>query len=219
MSKRRWSSELRLSSESVVDLASSDEEEEAPPPRAARCAALQHSQASGGGTGGPTGNPLALLLAGSRAPGTGSGAGRPPARGAGAAGKPPLASKPRAQRATRAPPAAAAGADSAPGSQQGAAGPAPAGQLWVEEHAPSSEAELTVHKKKVQEVREWLEEQRRTLGQPGVPRLLVVSGAWRWESLRGAGVPGRAPLREGCGALCVQLLQHCCWRLQHAAPK
>jgi hypothetical protein len=39
-----------------------------------------------------------------------------------------------------------------------------------------SEAELVVHKKKVEEVREWLEAQRASLGQPGVPRLLVVSG-------------------------------------------
>lgn len=53
----------------------------------------------------------------------------------------------------------------------------------MERHAPSSETQLVVHRKKVAEVREWLEGQRASLGQPGVPRLLVVTG----ELLRQAG--------------------------------
>ena len=57
--------------------------------------------------------------------------------------------------------------------------PAPAGlasQLWVDKHAPQGEGGQVVHKRKVQEVRQWLENQLATLGRPGVPRVLVVSG-------------------------------------------
>ena len=64
-----------------------------------------------------------------------------------------------------------------------------AGELWVEKYAPSCEAELVVHKKKVQEVREWLEGQRASLGQPGVSRLLVVTGGWGMGGVRRTPVP------------------------------
>jgi hypothetical protein len=48
----------------------------------------------------------------------------------------------------------------------------------VEQYAPRAEEELVVHKKKVQEVRAWLQEQKDTLGCPGKRRLLVLSGGW-----------------------------------------
>lgn len=55
-------------------------------------------------------------------------------------------------------------------------GPAIAAELWVGVHAPTSEADLVVHKKKVQEVQQWLEWQRSSLGRPGVRRVAVVTG-------------------------------------------
>lgn len=170
---------------------SSDEEDAAPPPpRAARRAALQLSQsqhASGGGSS--AGSALAMLLAGAKqpaAPGGGPACGdSQPAAPAAAAGGSPVSR--RRGRATLPKPklpaavalAAAAAAEAGGSQQQGAAPSAPPaapGDLWVEKHAPSCEAELVVHKKKVQEVREWLEQQRASLGQRGVSRLLVVSG-------------------------------------------
>lgn len=48
--------------------------------------------------------------------------------------------------------------------------------LWVNLHAPASEAELVVHKKKVQEIRVWMEWQLESLGHKGVSRVAVVSG-------------------------------------------
>ena len=48
--------------------------------------------------------------------------------------------------------------------------------MWAEKYAPQAEEELVVHKKKVAEVRAWLEQQAASLGVPSVPRLLVVSG-------------------------------------------
>jgi hypothetical protein len=46
----------------------------------------------------------------------------------------------------------------------------------VGKHAPRSEGDLVVHKKKVQELRQWLEWQRDSLGRPGVSRIAVVTG-------------------------------------------
>lgn len=80
------------------------------------------------------------------------------------------------------------------------------GELWVERHAPASEEGLVVHKKKVAEVREWLEEQRGSLGRPGVPRLLVVTGGWP----RGAAAPCHLRRRT-----CTQNMQ-CQGRLRPA---
>ena len=50
--------------------------------------------------------------------------------------------------------------------------------LWVDSHEPRSSAELAVHKKKVEEVRHWLEKTDASLqlGLPPTPRMLVVTG-------------------------------------------
>ncbi len=68
-------------------------------------------------------------------------------------------------------------------SSDGEDGVAPAtvrpAELWVTKYAPQSEAELVLHKKKVQEVQQWLEWQRRSLGQPGVSRVAVITGKGR----------------------------------------
>ncbi|KAL4422561.1 hypothetical protein ABPG75_008758 [Micractinium tetrahymenae] len=169
--------------------------------RAPRRGRLQLSQSTAG-SGGSAGNALAVLLAGSRAAAAANGAsgGTAAAESSGAAPK----SYPRRgarvlKHSDAAPDAAAAGGSSQQsaaaaqtaqaaavtiepgGGAAAAAAPAAAaiggkGELWVEQHAPASEAELVVHKKKVAEVRQWLEEQRASLGRPGVPRLLVVTG-------------------------------------------
>lgn len=164
---------------------SSESEDEAPAASRRRAALPQLSQggtASGGGAS-SAGTALAALLAGSKPP-----AGKPPLA------KPPSGKPPAASQQPASPPgrrgravvasqqkhaaaAAGAAAQQTAASQQTAGAAAHCEQgLWVQKHAPASEAELVVHKKKVQEVREWLEEQRRTLGTLGVPRLLVVSG-------------------------------------------
>ena len=52
--------------------------------------------------------------------------------------------------------------------------------LWVDKHAPRSAADLTVHAKKVAEVRTWLELQLLPAQGPtarlGAPRVCVMSG-------------------------------------------
>lgn len=50
--------------------------------------------------------------------------------------------------------------------------------LWVDSHEPRLSAQLAVHKKKVEEVRHWLEKTDASLqlGLPPTPRMLVVSG-------------------------------------------
>ena len=52
--------------------------------------------------------------------------------------------------------------------------------LWVEKHAPRSAADLTVHAKKVAEVRTWLQLQLLPAQGPtaraGAPRVCVMSG-------------------------------------------
>ena len=50
--------------------------------------------------------------------------------------------------------------------------------LWVEKHAPESSADLAMHKKKVEEVRAWLQRADASLqlGLPPTPRMLVLSG-------------------------------------------
>lgn len=50
--------------------------------------------------------------------------------------------------------------------------------LWVEKHAPKSSADLAMHKKKVEEVRTWLQRADASLqlGLPPTPRMLVLSG-------------------------------------------
>jgi len=66
----------------------------------------------------------------------------------------------------------AAGQSPAPASS-----PAPPA-LWVDKHAPRSSGDLAVHKKKVEEVREWLKRADASLqlGLPPTPRMLVLSG-------------------------------------------
>eukprot|EP00891_Asterochloris_glomerata_P009829 jgi/Astpho2/9829/fgenesh1_pg.00149_%23_75_t len=63
----------------------------------------------------------------------------------------------------------------------GAAAPSDSGTApWVDKHAPRSAADLTVHAKKVAEVRTWLELQLRPAQGPtarlGAPRVCVMSG-------------------------------------------
>ena len=50
--------------------------------------------------------------------------------------------------------------------------------MWVDKHAPRTSAELAVHKKKVEEVRAWLQRADASLqlGLPPTPRMLVLSG-------------------------------------------
>jgi hypothetical protein len=50
-------------------------------------------------------------------------------------------------------------------------------QLWTCKHAPSSEADLVVHKAKVQEVKVWMQGQLARVGPSGAgPRALVATG-------------------------------------------
>eukprot|EP00887_Chlorella_sp_A99_P000359 scaffold13.g359.t1 len=146
-------------------------EKEAPAPAASRRKGgtqlkLESSQAAAALAGQPASPPasqssrdaMAVLMAGSR-------------KAIGRSGRATVASKTKSKAATR-----AAGA---PTAAPTAAPPSPAavpGALWADKHAPRSEGDLVVHKKKVEEVRQWLEGQRATLGQPGVPRALVMSG-------------------------------------------
>ena len=48
--------------------------------------------------------------------------------------------------------------------------------LWVDKHAPRSAADLTVHAKKVAEVRTWLKLQQAPTARLGAPRVCVMSG-------------------------------------------
>ncbi|KAK9832070.1 hypothetical protein WJX81_003996 [Elliptochloris bilobata] len=50
------------------------------------------------------------------------------------------------------------------------------GELWVEKHAPASTDDLVVHKKKVADVRAWLQAQAQPGLARGASRLLLVSG-------------------------------------------
>ena len=53
---------------------------------------------------------------------------------------------------------------------------------WLAKHAPDSVESLAMHKKKVEEIRGWLELQK----QPGLgchaPRMLILSGALLWDA-------------------------------------
>ena len=66
----------------------------------------------------------------------------------------------------------AAGPSAAPASTPAAAA------LWVDKHAPRSSGDLAVHKKKVEEVRDWLKRADASLqlGLTPTPRMLVLSG-------------------------------------------
>ena len=66
----------------------------------------------------------------------------------------------------------AAGPSLAPASTPAAAA------LWVDKHAPRSSGDLAVHKKKVEEVRDWLKRADASLqlGLTPTPRMLVLSG-------------------------------------------
>ena len=66
----------------------------------------------------------------------------------------------------------AAGPSAAPASTPATAA------LWVDKHAPRSSGELAVHKKKVEEVRDWLKRADASLqlGLTPTPRMLVLSG-------------------------------------------
>ena len=50
--------------------------------------------------------------------------------------------------------------------------------MWTDKHAPSSSADLAMHKKKVDEIRQWLRiaDASLQLGLPPTPRMLVLSG-------------------------------------------
>ena len=110
---------------------------------------------------------------------------------------------------------AAAAAAAAAGAAAATAGPPAAtitsGELWTTKHAPQSEVELVVHKKKVQELRAWLEWQQESLGRPGVSRVAVVSGGHRraggWCEMGGcqaqlAGCMHCWLHRAACGGIC-----------------
>lgn len=174
----------RRRSRTTVVASSSDEEDAAPAPsRAARRAALQLSQSTAGSGGtSSAGVALATLLAGSKPLGPSQQPAEPKPRRSGRALTQPkkaaaggAGAKAAAARKAAAPPPAAEPSQAQAAAAAAAAGQA--GELWTDKHAPASEADLVVHKKKVQEVREWLEEQRATLGRPSASRLLVVTGA------------------------------------------
>lgn len=80
--------------------------------------------------------------------------------------------------------------------------PTTTAELWVSKHAPRTESDLVVHKKKVQEVQQWLEWQRGSLGRAGISRVAMVTGelsrGWQSGWLGGARYCGR-----GAGR-CVQ---------------
>ncbi len=134
---------------------------------------------------------VSALLAGSSisVPNAGKATQRPPAprnKGKGRAAATQTAGRPRGigsvARAQRGP----AGA----GEALGADLHAPHGEgdlLWVDLHAPHGEGDLIVHVKKVQEVRQWLEGQRATLGMLGGNRLLFVTGEAGGEGFQGTG--------------------------------
>ena len=50
--------------------------------------------------------------------------------------------------------------------------------LWIEKYQPKTESELPVHKKKLTEVKEWLNKTllHLPLGTPNTPRLLILTG-------------------------------------------
>lgn len=52
----------------------------------------------------------------------------------------------------------------------------PGGELWVEKHAPTIAEDLVVHKKKVGEVRAWLQAQAQPGRTPDLSRLLLITG-------------------------------------------
>jgi hypothetical protein len=54
----------------------------------------------------------------------------------------------------------------------------PSAEMWADKYAPRTSKDLAVHKKKVDEVREWLQraDVSLQLGLPPTPRLLVLSG-------------------------------------------
>lgn len=55
---------------------------------------------------------------------------------------------------------------------------------WLAKHVPDSVDSLAMHKKKVEEIRGWLELQKQPgLGCPA-PRMLILSGALLWDTLR-----------------------------------
>ena len=208
----------RRRSRTTLVASSSEDEDAAPPPRAARRAALQLSQSTAGSGGtSSAGAALATLLAGSKPLGPSQLPAEPKPRRSGRA---VTQSKAKAAAGGAGAKTAAARKAAAPAAQpsqaQGAAAAAAAaghaGALWTDKHAPASEADLVVHKKKVQEVRDWLEEQRRSLGRPGVPRLLVVTGALVWLA-GGAGLGGAqtaGPWGRVRIALCMRLDVHRC---------
>lgn len=123
------------------------------------------------------------------------------------AAKPPAASAPAARqtaitallgagRPARA--AAAAASAEPPAAAQGSAAAA-AGGLWSEVHAPRCEEDLVVHKKKVQEVRSWLEAQAAAVGEAAHSRVLVVtgpSGSGKSATLRALAAPAGLALCE-----------------------
>ena len=73
--------------------------------------------------------------------------------------------------------AASSSLASAAGQSLAPSTPAPPA-LWVDKHAPRSSGDLAVHKKKVEEVRDWLKRADASLqlGLPPTPRMLVLSG-------------------------------------------
>ena len=149
---------------------------------------------------------LAALLAGSRA------SARARASTTSPASKPAPRARAKRGAASATTAAAAAGASrafqalaaAAPARLSAAAAPRPPqplpDELWVTKHAPSSEAELVVQKKKVQEVAAWLERQREALGQRYASRLLVLTG----EREQGRRAPAPAP-----PASCMPFLTSC----------
>ena len=65
----------------------------------------------------------------------------------------------------------------APTATPSAPAAATAADLWVEKHAPRSSADLAMHKKKVEELRQWLAtaDASLQLGLPPSPRMLVLT--------------------------------------------
>ena len=95
--------------------------------------------------------------------------------------------------------------------------------LFTDAHAPKSSQDLAVHKKKVDEVRDWLKraDVSLQLGLPPTPRLLVLSGP--------PGAAARAPALPGCTnmrlqwAVCVEprdlfFCTDCCERQVNSGP-
>lgn len=72
---------------------------------------------------------------------------------------------------------------------------------WLEKHAPDSVDSLAMHKKKVDEIRGWLELQTQPGLQCQAPRMLILSGMHCWASI--------ISLPDCLCIICTDIIQPC----------